>query len=1341
MGIKSILGAFLFILLATFVASLIFVQTDYFGKIATRIITDISEKKFQTAVKVDHLSISFFPPGLELNQVNIQKKVSQFESFKAEFGKVGIYLSLIEIEEKKINLGEIRLSDNYIQYSFPKNNEEIKEIDKKIIEKIFNYSSFLPIKIDTLLIENTKVVLNHESLEAKRVKIFKKDKSFITRFHLANIKPSADSDFVLDEVWGDGEIFRSRIDLHRLKIHHDVQTVLIKGKIKDYRKIKGASADLNGELLVHLDNLKQEMRIPDGIKIEGGDSRASFNVSYTIDEISGSLDIMTQDLKSNIVHAQELDIGLEFEKNKLKIKKLTLRNQDQKLKLLFPVVVYDLKNRKILPSPIKVSVESFSLNNALRILGPDLEVLKGELTGDLSFEYKNNDLYFYPKDRFVIKNLGLVTGKDKKSFTVLMIKKAVLSNSLFSVIDNQFRMEASFGLKNSLLNVVGLVTKDEVNFSIPQAKVDLQDFGNIAKLDIKGHGLLNVNVSGPLSHTILNLKGETEGFEILGYRLDKSDKDITIDLADSTVQIDKFESKLGKTNISGIGTINYKTDDIALGITSPNANSEDLFQVLNPIFKDLDFLPADLDFNAKVDVDIFGKYNLDDLKIRSKVNFTDLVSYGENINNGSFDISLRQKNLEFNHFEAEKGFGRIYGDFKYGIKDNNFKLKYAWENLDLSSLNLIKKLGVNFRSLLSGKIEGGGNISNYSLQLDAAAFNTFSGNYRFDDSHASIQIRPQSVLGNANLLGSIVETGFNFALGKGMASEFKLKVKSDNIKPMLVAALGEHIEAENFTGKVFFEAQSSFHDGFKNLNLIGTVRELSFNHTDFNLSYTSSTPAFVVKDSLVTKWNLAINQPDIRVSTKGAGVFGKRVSLFHEIYFNSKIVEIFASPILSAEGFITNILQVDGTGTDFNVAFKSKSRQLDLSIDQLPVQINDLNYDISYDNNRFAINSFTAFLDSGSFSLLGDVFFDNQQPDVNLKFIFDKAEIPILGKSAINISGEGIVVGNNYPYSIGGEIKINKAQILNELNEFSSKSAGFSQVRFLPKNQESPIGKMFNLNIGLKAENPVRVTNSLFDIALIGEVRLLGNPLRPRGEGHLSTPVNSSRIFFKNNEYQIISADINFNPKKEISNPDFDIQAITIISNYKVYPKVYGDLERFNFDINSEPSLPRNSILSLIAFGYTEDIQGSLYAKDQRTLTQVGVGSFVFDRFKISDILNKQFGLQVNLGTVIEQSSTDSLLSGRSQYSSTAQGTGSLGRTRSATKIELKKRLDEALTLSVSSTMGGSIGQRQSMNLNYGITKSIQVEGVYELRTNEEGQADIIYNSIGGDLKFRRTFK
>ena len=55
--------------------------------------------------------------------------------------------------------------------------------------------------------------------------------------------------------------------------------------------------------------------------------------------------------------------------------------------------------------------------------------------------------------------------------------------------------------------------------------------------------------------------------------------------------------------------------------------------------------------------------------------------------------------------------------------------------------------------------------------------------------------------------------------------------------------------------------------------------------------------------------------------------------------------------------------------------------------------------------------------------------------------------------------------------------------------------------------------------------------------------------------------------------------------------------------------------------------------------------------------------------------------------------------------------------------------------------MGGSIGQRQNMTLSYGVSKEIQLEGIYEVRSSAEGETDIIDKSAGGDIKFRRTFK
>lgn len=1307
----------------------------------TNIISDISEKRFKTELKIRDMSLSVFPPGIEFNDVDVVKRIDTDHYVDAEFGKIGIYLGLIELEEKNITLGEIRISDSYIKYIGPENKDELKEIDQKLIDKIFKIPDQMPIRLDTIIVENTKIFFNYDMFEAKRLKLYKKDTSFITRFHFAHIRPDKKSTHTIDEIWGDGEISKKNISIHRVKIQQDVQTLLIKGEIKDYYKLKGSKADLNGEMNVYLPNLLSNFSPSDKLQINQGSGRVGFRVSYSQGEIKGDADVFLKEIDSNIISATEIRTLLKLENSKIKVNLFSLENTDESLDLLTPFEVYDLEKHRFPEINLSMDAKNLHLTNILKYLGPSFKTLKGELNGKLSLYFNKNNLRIIPEDKFIINNLGLVTGEGKSSFKVLMVKRAVLSKTSIGVNEDEFQLETDIELKNSKLNVQGFVNKNAINFKVPDAKIDLADFGNISNLGIKGAGTLSVNVTGPPKDTKINITGKTEGFEILGYHLDRSDKNITINLGDSTVEIDKLDSIIGKTRISGNGSVNYKDADIAIGISSNDVNSGDLIQILDPIAKSLPALPDDLDFKAKIDVDIFGKYHFKDLKIRSRVDFNDLTLASETINSGSFDLSLLNKVISVKNIECIKGRGSLDGDLLYDLSDKSFNLKFFWENFELQSFQFAKKIGLNIDTLISGKLTGGGAENDYKLKLESTAFDTHAANYKFDDSNFDIFLQPKRIKGRANFLGNILKSDFNFGLARGSHSDLDLQFKVDNLKPFLVAIFGNHLENESFSGNFNFVASASFDYGFTNFDLEATLNNLLFSHPEFNINYKSTRPEFLVKESKILRWSLFLKQPDIFIETRGDGTFGKRVSMIQEFHVNSKILEIISSKILSSEGFIRNVARINGNGPEFDFSLSSKTNDLDLSIEQLPVQVNDLKYDIEYANNRLQIQNLNSSLDNGTFSLKGDVFFDGNHPDVNLKFILDKAEIPIVGDSSFNISGEGIVLGNNYPYTLGGEIVINKGNIVEELNEFSSKSAAFSQVRFLPRNQESVLGKMFSVNLNVKAENPVRISNSLMDVAFVGEIRLTGNPSRPRAEGRLSSPINSSRIFFKNNEYQIISADINFSPKKEITNPDFDIQALTIISNYKIYPKAYGDLERFNFDLTSEPVLPRNSILSLIAFGYTDEIQTALYAKDQRSLTQVGVGSFVFDRFKISDILNKQFGLQVNLGTVIEQSSTDSLLSGRSQSRGSGQTAGALGRTRSATKIELKKRLDEALTLSVSSTMGGSIGQRQSMNLNYGLTKNIQLEGVYELRTNEEGEADIIYNSIGGDLKFRRTFK
>src|SRR5665647_724710 len=163
MRFNSILGAFLFILLASFIALMTFVHTSSFGRVLTKVITDISERKAQTKVSIKSVGLSVFPPGIELHRVQIKKVFGPEESLNAEVGRLGFYLSLIEVEEKKLAFGEIRIQDSVVNYQHPKKDEpELKELDPKIIDMIFGLPDRSPIRIDILLVENLKLRINHD---------------------------------------------------------------------------------------------------------------------------------------------------------------------------------------------------------------------------------------------------------------------------------------------------------------------------------------------------------------------------------------------------------------------------------------------------------------------------------------------------------------------------------------------------------------------------------------------------------------------------------------------------------------------------------------------------------------------------------------------------------------------------------------------------------------------------------------------------------------------------------------------------------------------------------------------------------------------------------------------------------------------------------------------------------------------------------------------------------------------------------------------------------------------------------------------------------------------------
>jgi len=1290
------------------------IRSKQFSSFLITKIQAVIKKEQGLSIQWREIDVSFFPPTLSLKGVRADVKKSDL-TVSAEVSRVDYYIDPLEILERRLSFGQLKVSDGVVIVE-SQSEKPLTQLEPELIEDFFNYQKKLPVLIDTLRVDHMTLIMNKTNVSFRAAKLYKKWYRFFLSAEMFSI--DHDKQRYLDELWMSAEVTKKNIKLNKIKAKKETSDITFSGEIKDYFKLKGSRLFLDGLAELSLSDFSREYR---------GDLTSRFSV-VSDDIVTYKSKINLTNLSRGSYHLDKVVADVEGKGDSIDVRTLEIFHENQAARIKLPFKLDHVLKGKIPDLALNLMLKDFEIEPILNLIGINFQLVNGQLSGEAKLVIKDQKVTIDS-----VNDVGVKNFKIKDSGEIVSIRSGILRDFSLSSA-NHFLINSSIILPTSNLGLKLDSSKDSFHLKIDSENIRLAEIENILNLDLKGSGRLNFEMLTSKSSSTIKLIGSLTETEFMKHKLGAIDTSLNIDLLSGDIFFEKMDASFAKRKITATGVVNFKTRDIALGLNTSEIYSHELFDILSPYIKSFKEKLEPVKFKAKLDVDIFGKIDPSGLKIRSHNVLKNISVYDEIFDSGRLNFLFKDNKIFFNDIYFSKKTGIIVGEINHNIKTNDTFIDVDIDNLSLSNLNLIQTLALPIEGSLSGFIKGHyGKTKN--LDAGISLGETSINHEPMPGSMVDLKLRNDRLFGEIDVFQRQIYSKFNLDFPNIRNIEFDGRINSSELKPVLVLMFGESIQRRNVSSEVdsLFSIKMDDHLNVKDLNL--KIEKLRLKSDDVNFDLVNKSTEIIVQDFMIKKWNLNSQDKDFKLSSVGVGHMKSGFSLKSSLNIDAKLVEILDKRVLAASGRLTLNHGMTYSPKSFTQTFDLKSDSLGLTLEGIPVGIASSVIDLSYSNDRLRVNQLTANLDSGNFDVKGDVVNLFSDPDFNLKFKLEKAEVPLFSKSTVNISGEGSLVGTTEPYSLTGDFTLNKASFLNEITDYLPK--GNSSIKFLPRNKNKEIKNKFDLNLNVKADLPIRVTNSLMDLGLLGQVRVLGNPSSLRGEGRVFTTPNSSRVFFKNAEYTILSGDVIFNPKKSISNPDFDVKAQATISNYRIYPKAYGDLERFTFDLSSEPSLPRNSIFSLIAFGYTDEIQSTLTQSQQQNLTQVGVGSFVFDRFKISDILNKQFGLQINLGTVFEQSQRDSLLAGRSQ-----DGNSNISsRTISATKIELKKRLDEALTLSVSSTMGGGIGQRQSMNLNYGLSQKVQVEGIYELKSNAEGEEDIIDKSIGADLKLRWTFK
>ncbi|MBZ0112146.1 MAG: translocation/assembly module TamB domain-containing protein [Thermoanaerobaculia bacterium] len=154
------------------------------------------------------------------------------------------------------------------------------------------------------------------------------------------------------------------------------------------------------------------------------------------------------------------------------------------------------------------------------------------------------------------------------------------------------------------------------------------------------------------------------------------------------------------------------------------------------------------------------------------------------------------------------------------------------------------------------------------------------------------------------------------------------------------------------------------------------------------------------------------------------------------------------------------------------------------------------------------------------------------------------------------------------------------------------------------------------LNIAIRAPGSLRMKNNIADLRGSADLSLRGTLARPVVFGVVESEAGSTLVY-SGNEYQLERAVISLTNPYRIE-PLIDVEAVTEVASYDISVALFGNLDRLNVTLTSDPPLPDAEVLSLLVGGRPFD--GEVGSKD----AEVSAESLLYGQ--ATSLLGKRVG-------------------------------------------------------------------------------------------------------------------
>jgi translocation and assembly module TamB len=695
----------------------------------------------------------------------------------------------------------------------------------------------------------------------------------------------------------------------------------------------------------------------------------------------------------------------------------------------------------------------------------------------------------------------------------------------------------------------------------------------------------------------------------------------------------------------------------------------------------------------------------------------DGTAYGVSFNRlrGQLNVApdeVRIANAELRIFPPGKengsGAGIVTGTAGYRFGDRTISADLVGASLPLDSFEKIQSQRVQIAGQVSFRLKasgpaaaptGEGTFRVVDLRVGQEVIGSFDGGLTSDGQTAKLS------LGSAMATGEI-SGGYTLGLSDPYRIDGKVSIKNINLDPFLVGAL--HLS--QFNGHGAADGDIAVNGELKHMESIvvdAKFSKLVMNYANVRLENSGPVHFRSSKEELQID-PVTFQGTDTNIQLDGNLHFSGRrtVSMHLNGSLDLRLLSGFV-PDLEARGPAQINGSIEGPMDRPRITGRAHIENASARAANFPTGLSAIKGDIIFDATRLSFQDLTAEAGGGTLHLSGNLNYADRPLRYEVNARTDHARIRYPEGMSWLVAGSLRLTGTPSSGVLSGKVTMERVTLTQGLEVagvlISAKEGGISgpsttssflrNLQFDVEAASTPDARMEWPGAQLEAEASLRVRGTWEHPILLGHIHIL-----------------SGDLYFHGNRYRVARGDVNFaNPFR--LDPVVNVEATTTIQQYEITLNFNGPASKLTLAYRSDPPLPGNDIITLLALGQTSSEATTRTGGTTQSSTSGATAI-------LSEAISSQLGGRLERLFGITRFRVDPGLA----------GVGSTGSEQNAAaRITVEQQIARNLTITYVSNVSST--QEQVIQVEYNVNRNVSIVALRDQN-----------GTFGIDVKIKKRF-